>query len=359
MPCTGRVVVVDAHCNFNGGVDMIMFNFLSLISGFCEIGIVVWGMKLFGITGALLGGLFYQIGNMAPNPITLSQRMCWILLSSSLAFGLAGFFQPVFLYPALTLFTMALQNERSVLKNKTNNTGSKVLKRAFRIIGFALGFLFRIESFFICLIAIVVICIICKEDDNKKTGITIPHFNKLDVILILHEIHYFVYCYCALLIVYRLTVSGVYAALAFALTWLPYASGSNIYEKTGILGKLGYKKTFLLGHSILAVIFVLMFMFYRIQTSSGTVPLISFVIWFFTGILGTTEFCVEKVDKLNKTYVKTNHDSAENIGHILGVVLSIVLYLITKDLSISVLVAGAFALAALLLMAIFVKEETK
>ena len=337
-----------------------MFNFLSLISGFCEIGIVVWGMKAFGITGALLGALCYQIGNMAPNPITLSRRMCWILLSSSLAFGLAGFFfQPVFLCPALTLFNMALQNERSVLKNKTNNTGSKVLKRVFRIIGFALGFLFRIESFFICLIAVVVICIICKEDDNKKTGITIPHFNKLDVILVLHEIHYFVYSYCVLLIVYSITVFGKtvggYAVLAFTLTWIPYALAA-VFIKRKILLRLGHKKTFLLGHSILTVILVAMFLI--IKTCSGAPFLIGLgITWLFTGIGGTTEFCIEEIDKLKGTYVKNNHNSAENIGHILGVILSIVLYLITRDLSISVLVAGAFASAALLLMAIFVKEE--
>lgn len=339
-----------------------MFSFLSLISGFCEIGIVVWGMKVFGVTGALIGALCYQLGNLVPNPIKLSRRICWILLSISAVFGLAGFFQPVFLYPALILFTMVLQNERIILKSKINNTDSnKKWKRVFRIIGFALGFAFGIQVFFICLIAVVVICIICKEDNDEKTGITIPHFNKLDVILVLHEIHYFVYCYCALLIVYSLTVFGKtvggYAGLAFTLTWIPYALAA-IFIKRKILLRLGHKKTFLLGHSILTVILVAMFVI--IKTSSGAPFLIGFgITWFLTGIGGTTEFCIEEIDKLNGTYVKNNHNSAENIGHILGVILSIVLYLFTKELSISILVAGAFALVALLFMGIFVKEESK
>lgn len=336
---------------------MIMFNFLSLISGFCEIGIVVWGMKAFGITSALLGTLCYQVGNLVPNPIKLSRQMCWILLSSALAFGLAGFFQPVFLYPALTLFTMVLQNKKALLKKK-DNADSKCGKRLFRSFGFALGFAFRIQLFFICIISVLVICIICKGVNDEKTSITVPHFNKLDVILILHEIHYFVYCYCVFLILYSLTVFGKpvgdYAALAFTLSWIPYALAEK-FIKRKILGKLGHKKTFVLGHSILTVFLIAMFLL--IETGSRTLYLISLFIWLCTGIFGATELCIGKIDKLQGTYVKTNHDSAENLGHILGVVLSIVLYLITKDLSISVLVAGAFASAALLLMAIFVKEE--
>lgn len=344
------------------------YSFLSFISGLYEIGIVVWGMRTFGISGALIGALCYQLGNLVPNPIKISKRMCWILLSISSTFGVAGFFQPVFLYSAVIVFTMVLQNERSILKNKTKNTGSKVCKRLFRIIGFACGCVYGIGIFcigqillFISMIPIM-ICLIRTEEDGK-TVICSPHFNKLDVILILHEIHYFVYCYCILLIVYSLNVCGKtvgsYATIAFALSWIPYALVPNIYKSPTMLKKLGYKKTFLIGHSMLTVILVVMFFIFRAEISSGNLPLISLTIWLLTGIGGTTEFCIEEIDKLKGTYVKNNHNSAENIGHILGVILSIVLYLITKDLSISVLVAGVFALAALIFMGIFVKEESK
>ena len=366
----GRIVVVDV-C-FNGGKAMInvicYYSLLSLISGFCEIGIVVWGMRAFGIAGALVGALCYQLGNLVPAPVKLSKKICWLLLSISAVFGLAGFFQPVFLYPAVIVFTMVLQNERSILKNKTKNTGSKVSKRLFRIIGFACGFAYGMDIycisqilFFICVL-LVAVCLRRNKDD-VKSSFSIPHFNKLDLILIFHEIHYFVYCYSILLIVYSLNVYGeivgMYASIAFALSWIPYALVPNLYKSPKILRKLGYKETFLIGHSILTVILVIMFFLFRAELSSGNLPLISLVIWLLTGFGGTTEFCIEEIDKNNGTYVKNNHNSAENIGHILGVSLSFIIYYVTSNLYISILVAGIFAFLALLSMTLLVKEESK
>lgn len=338
-----------------------MFSFLSFISGLYEVGIVVWGMKTFGITGALLGALCYQLGNLVPNPIKLSKRICWILLSASVVFGLAGVFLPFFLYPSVTLFTLVLQNERAALKSKIKSTDSKVWKRLFRIIGFACGCVCGIGIFFICQIP-VLICLIRKKD-VAKTTISIPHFNKLDLTLILHEIHYFVYCYCILLIAYTFTVLGktvgCYAAFAFALSWIPYALVPNIYKSPKILKKLGYKKTFIIGHSVLTVILVIMFFIFRMKITFGNLSLVSLAIWLLTGFGGTTEFCIEEIDKNNGTYVKNNHNSAENIGHILGVSLSFIIYYVTSNLYISILVAGIFAFLALLSMTLLVKEESK
>jgi len=339
----------------------LMFSFLSFISGLCEIGMVIWGMKFFGITGALIGAICYQIGNLIPNPIGLSKRMCWLLLCISAVFGLAGLFQPVFLYPAVTLFTLVLQNERAYLKNKTRDTGSKVLKRLTRIFGFACGCVFGTNVFLLCL-TIVFIHMISKKECGK-TIFCIPHFNKLDGILILHEVHYFVYCYSILILIYNLNIGGNpiagYSSFAFALSWIPYAMVPNIYKKPKILSKLGYKKTFLIGHSILAIILVSMFCIFKVELNSEVFPFVSLIIWFLTGIGGTTEFCIEEIDKQSGTYIKNNHNSAENIGHFLGVILSIILWIIVRDLSISILVAGVFAFAALILMGVFVKEETK
>ena len=348
--------MVNIICNYS-----FMFSMLNFISGLCEIGTVIWGMKSFGVTGALIGALCYQLGNLVPNPIKLSRNISCLLLTLSAVFGLAGIFQPVFLYPALTLFTMVLQNERSVLKNKTDGTGSKVGKRLFRILGFTFGCVYGSVCFFICLVP-VAISLMRKEVDKKIT-INIPYFNKLDLILILHEIHYFVYCYCVLVLVYSLNVYGKsvgsYASIAFALSWIPYALVPNLYKSPKILWKLGYKKTFLIGHSVLTVILTVMFFSFLVEKSLGTLPVISLIIWFLTGFGGTTEFCIEEVDKLNGTYVKNNHNSAENIGHILGVTLSIIIYCITQNLYISILAAGVFSLAALLSMLIFVKEVSK
>ena len=61
-----------------------------------NVGTVIWGMRSFGVTGALIGALFYQLGNLVPNPIKLSRNISCLLLTLSAVFGLAGIFQPVF-----------------------------------------------------------------------------------------------------------------------------------------------------------------------------------------------------------------------------------------------------------------------
>ena len=264
---------------------------------------------------------------------------------------------------------MVLQSERACLKKEKadaqTKSVSKVMKRGLRVAGFAFGCCFNPATALVC--TALVISALFFQKESHACSLRLPRFRRLDAILVLHEMHYFVYCYCALLIVHEYScrawaghiLPAMAAAAVFALSWIPYVCVPNIYKKLQVPARFGYRKTFMLGHGILVLILGILF---GICGSGGLSQPLSaglfMAVWFCTGLGGTTEFCIEDIDKAWGTYNKNTHNAAENIGHIGGVLLSITLFALTRSLRASFMAATAFVLAALLCMATGIKEET-
>lgn len=340
-----------------------MKKLLDFISGFMEIGSVLYGLSNFGIAGAFCGALCYQAGNIVPSPFNPSAKASRIFAIAGLALATAAIFNPLFYFAAMPLISMSLQSARAIYK-KLPSSGenvpedkyfAKMLKRICRVLGFALGFCLNPCLLAIC--AAAVIFALFKENGNEKSAFKKPCMNVLSSVLVLHEIHYFVYCYSAMLIVYLSFQSIMWASLAFAASWLSYVFCPNIYQKINFFSKIGHKRTFVIAHFILCL--VLAGMCFCLSRENPTFLILAGALWLLTGVFGTTEFCIEELARKNGTYDKNSHNSAENIGHILGVALSGIIYAISGSLAVSVAAGAMFALFALLVMAFFAKETSK
>lgn len=330
-----------------------MFNVLNMISGFSEIGIIIFGMKQFGIVGGLAGVLFYQLGNMIPVPLRLSRRGTLGSIVCALLLAVLGFWYPGSGLAAMLFMSAGLQQVRSWHKTggtKTSKSGvdfSKENKRFFRVLGFMLGFGFNSFTEIFCILVILIAAVRSNYTD-KGFYFRLPKFNIFNWILVVHEIHYFLYCYALLLITYQAGQTGgvsgaVLASLCFGISWIPYVFSPRIYNKMGESDNtVDYRHKFIFGHSLL---FILLLAIFMVTDSS-----LKIILWWFTGIGGTTELYITKVEKSFDRYDGFNHDSAENLGHIIGVICCIAVFLLYNELNVSVGIAGIFVFTAIILM---------
>ena len=310
-----------------------MFHLLNMISGFSEIGIIMFGMKQSGILGGLAGVLFYQLGNIVPVPLRLSRRGTIGSLICSLFLIILGFWYSESGLVAMLFMSAGLQEVRAWYKTgnkemmKTGVDFSKEHKRFFRVLGFMLGFAFNPVTEIFC-VAIILIAAVKGKDTDKGFYFRMPKFNLFNRILIVHEMHYFTYCYALLLTAYQtkwiMGISGaVPASLCFGISWIPYVFSPRVYNRVGEDdNSVDYRHKFIFGHSLL---FMLLLTIFIVPDNYMKV-----ILWFFTGIGGTTEFYITKIEKSFNQYEKINHDSAENLGHIIGVICCIAAFLCTR-----------------------------
>lgn len=319
--------------------DVIMFTLffiiLNIMSGLLETGAVIFGMRNYGIVFALVAALLYQIGNLTPYPFKLSKTVKTLFASASAILMIFGMWTPCCVMVAIPFLALSLQSVRA--KYKLDDL--KSYKRILRMIGFFLGFGFN--AFIGIVGSCIVVFAICLSDSNDKFAIIIPHFNRLQWILVFHELHYFVYCYAVMLIAYQY-IGAIGATVLFFLSWIAYVSSRKLFYKNAS----NYKKAFIIGHSILVIILILIYFIPNMAMKT--------VCWLLTGIGGTTEFCIGELEKKTGQNA-ANHNCAENYGHIGGTLISIFIVIITKNLLSTVLIAGVFASVALILM--FTKKE--
>ncbi|MDR1493287.1 MAG: hypothetical protein LBT05_11275 [Planctomycetaceae bacterium] len=322
-----------------------MFNFyiLSLLSGFFEIGPLVYIYQQGGnLAFTLFAVLCYQIGNLVPCPLRLSGKITLAVSSLSLfCFGIAlSCFPPfplqyVILSIAVLFASAVIQSLRSVKKSNS----PQLIKRTTRIIGFASGFLWAFS--FVPIIALISLVFVAgiafkskKELPIRTTFLSPKTLTKLNWAMIFHQLHYFVYCYAALL--FACHKGGIWIALMlWVLTWLTYTYS----EKLPFYQRTNYYNIFITGHILL--LGVLLGMFF-IENDFARI-----ILWCFTGCGATTVFCFKKINPqdINITF-------AENIGHVLGILLCLIIFISFNNLIYTLPAAAIFVLIALLLMGI-------
>lgn len=325
-----------------------MFWVLNVLSGFVEVGIVLFGMRHGGIIGGLIGALCYQIGNIVPDPMKLSRKSNLVLLVIAVTCSVFGIFNWKLVFGTVLVMTMVLQGIRAEFKNKKSNQGTnkndkcKETKRLTRIVGFALGFLFNPYTLIVCVICVFVAHL--KQNAEQNSSWQMEKFNRYDIILFVHEMHYFVYCYSMVLLM-DIKYGECGASMLFFASWILYVISPRLYAKFNLID---YRKTFLIGHSFLVVILLLMLV--------NSNMYIKIFLWILTGIGGTTEYCIGRLEKQENCYKTQRHNVSENLGHIAGVIVSIILYTLTEDLCISLTAAIVFVIVALVLMIAKMKE---
>ncbi|GHV23186.1 hypothetical protein AGMMS49959_15530 [Planctomycetales bacterium] len=312
---------------------MCVFYGLSLLSGFLEVGPLVYVYQQTGEPAlALLAVLCYQIGNMAPGlsgkATVIASMLAVVGLVLALIPEVPG--QYVILSLAVLCASAAIQSLRSVMKADA----PAMVKRSMRIIGFASGFFWHPLSGLIGLVIIFGVALRHKDILPAKTAFFAPApLTKLHWAMFFHQLHYFVYCYAVLL--FACAKGGVWLALAlFVISWLTYTFSPRLPFYRGN----NYLTIFLAGHSFLLA--VLLGLFFSEN------DIIRLILWALTGVGATTVFCFGKISQDDR-----NLPFAENAGHVIGVLLCLIVFLVSKNLVDTVSVAAVFVLVALFLMA--------
>jgi hypothetical protein len=170
-----------------------------------------------------------------------------------------------------------------------------------------------------------------------KGRVILPRLNGLNIVMVFHQMHYFVYCYAAFIVAFELGGRAA-AVIVFLLSWIVYLLSPLLYRKVKDL-----RKVFFCGHSLLVLILTGLYLV-------PSLPL-KIVLYLLTGIGGTTEFCIGGLGKKWSIYNEDAQNFSENLGHVLGIASCLILFLTWGDLKISSFFAAVFALSAIACMA--------
>ena len=317
-------------------MNPVLFFLLSAITGFVEVGAVIYAMQQgFSVVQFLLLVLAYQVGCFFPTNISVKKMWLIILGTITLALSVALYTIPSFMLFLATVLTLSpcLQMARSLQKSKV----STAQKRVFRIIGFSLSPLLSPFTLVVVSAATFIIIMIQKSDFQYR--ITLPKLRKQYFIMVVHQMHYFSYAYILLIIAGKLdNYNGFFTALFFVLSWITYTSAQYIFQ-----GKKYY--TYLIsGH-----IFLVFVISGIALTTSDPMKII---LWILTGFGGGTVFCIKEILKNNRGYDSHIFESSENYGHVLGVFCSIIMYIVFDTINASVYFAAICAASTAILASI-------
>lgn len=293
---------------------MYSFLILSGLSGIIELGVVFLGVYLgLPIPTVISLPIFYQLGNILMNYLPRKQKLCGVL--SVIAFILG-----VLLYGRYHYFPCAIQLVLSSyciqMSRATQKRACPVwLKRVFRVGGFAISPIMLIgNGQAVLLICMVYCCILLIKLPGMSEPTQIKERKKLSLVMIFHQLHYFVYTYIMPIYVLRLTNSYILSGLAFAATWVVYLLPQTIVERLKIKQ---YSLIFFTCHSFLAVCMGMIS-----YTSMHDAMLAVLVLWLLTGLGGGSVFCIKH---LAKHYSDLDMELSENIGHVLGPIVAVLL----------------------------------
>ncbi len=299
---------------------------LSLCTGIFECGALVLALSIAeGLPWlGLLYGFSWQIGNALAKyarPYPVCQRLF------ELSFVLAAVLLNSGLYLA-PVFASLAQNLQYVRGHYQD--GSRVLtKRTYRVLGFVVGGLFYIPG--IALFGWILCAILLGAHSNfrmlkKRQPVKKRQWSFMSTVMVFHQIHYFLYAYGIAWILHEkdnIPLAAVGAA--FAAGWIIYLAVEPIF------GKVNYSRTLSLGHVFVAAVLLLM--------SSDTANGYSTILWVATGLGGGTVYCIHRLGG-----PEAEMDLAEEIGHWVGPLLAITIFLVGFDWDTVLRVAAAFAL---------------
>jgi hypothetical protein len=290
----------------------------------------------------LLIVLAYQIGCFFPTNIRLKKRPFLIAMGSiSFILAVMHYFIPLFwlLLTSVLLVSPCLQ----IVRNMYNSSVSIGFKRVFRILGFIISPLFN--PLLLASIAIVVTLVMAlskKKDDNSLFFERMPLPNFL---MIIHQMHYFSYSYIVLVIAHNFdNHNGFITAFIFALGWVTYTSAQYIFKGNN------YSIYLICGHIFLVILLIAM--------SLCNSDLTRIFLWVLTGFGGGTVFCIKEILTQHNKYDNHLLETSENYGHVFGVIASIILYAIFRNVNVPIFFASICAMLTVLL-AFLLRLNTK
>lgn len=327
-----------------------LFLLLSAFSGVVELGPVFIAAREYGLLAGLVAGLAYQLGNLAASSLPLAKTWTGAVLVVGVVLLLGGRATPWMALIGVACVSVGLQKYRRFLQKASAfgaRTHSTLVKRVVRIAGFAFAGLVDLTGLTACAVVIAgsYLSTLRGFSCNAWRSDTRPRplqWSPLAGVMVVHQMHYFSYAYILpFLFAVAFKFGGLAAGAAFALGWVTYAS----IEK--LLRGRRYGLYFLLGHGLVVLSL-------SVLASWISTALIVVLAWAVSGLGGGTVFCLSKLNSLD-TARRVEMDRWEDIGHLAGVAVPIVLTLVgISDPSALVLTSAALAaLTALAMTAAF------
>jgi hypothetical protein len=261
------------------------------------------------------------------------------LVGAGLFLGALG--DPRLAPPALAGAALALQGAKSAFKGP----GGQVPKRSCRILGFVLGIAMAGlwgEAFFALAFGMALLTAGLGRRPSAaypEAGLRVPRFGRLSGIMVLHQMHYFIYCYPALILAWSLGGWG-FSALLFFLMWGTYTFSPGLLYRGG-----SWALYLALAHLALVPVLV------GVYFAGGPTGML--ILCPLTGFFGTTVFCIGRLGRKMGPHRAQDSAAAENLGHILGTGACLSLYLAQGSLwphfLLAAALAGAVALSVLML----------
>lgn len=304
---------------------MFEFFILSLVSGVFEVGSILYVLNDTGsIVLGLMTALAYHLGNLVPCPIQIRQNVLKVISLLSIIGWIAALFSPHYIVIFITtaLSSAATQQLRSTAKS----SASKHIKRLFRVSGFFIAVIFNPYTAIVFSVALFIFSLKYKDAYAQfENKVMIPKMKFMNNLMIIHQIHYFIYCYSILILAHN-TYGTVIAAAIFLAGWITYISMEPLCGDSK-----KYYVIFLLGHISLVLLLA------GINISDS--PIVQAILWILTGFGGASSFCIIKFTKDVGQFDLYTNTFSENIGHVLGVLFGVIAYIITKDLFTSTLIS--------------------
>lgn len=316
----------------------MIFYLLSSITGILECGWIAFGaVHSLPLWQILCYPLAYHIGNLFPKPFSLSRKYLVIMsILSIIAAGLTLISEltesAVSVLTCISLFltSAVIQSVRSGLKCD----GNRLLKRVFRVGGFALA---PLAVFFPSVILLVCGLIAlyalkgyeCRCQLSRMTG-----QNGYTAVMMFHQLHYFFYAHITLAAMSLIfvgehsAVGAMIGAGLFCGTWITYMSVEPIVSK--LTDKM--LPVFFAGHIGISLLLFAM--------NYVTDILVFIILWLITGFGGGVVYTISARAKSAGSYNKESMTISENIGHTLGLLTATV-------------IAAAFGVGAPRIMLIF------
>jgi hypothetical protein len=334
----------------------MMFYLLSLLTGVLECGWIAFGaVHSLPLWQILCYPLAYHIGNLFPKPFSLSRSTLRIMCFLS---AIAGIFMfavqlsewAVFVLTCIILFLLSavIQSVRSGLKSD----GNRLLKRVFRVGGFALAPLAVVVPSAI-LVTSSIVAFLALDSYTWKRNITrITSQNGFSLVMVFHQLHYFFYAHItlatmSLLLSHDSTFGILYATLLFCGTWVTYMSVEPVMSKwtNRIL------PVFYAGHIGISILLFVMH-----WVSSVTLFIL---LWLVTGFGGGVVYTISAKAKDTDSYQKDSMTIAENIGHTFGLLTAVGIARVFGENSpqIMLVFGSVSALLTVVSMSLFTRKE--
>ncbi len=319
---------LSTHHPYERGVYLL----LSGASGFIELGAVIYALRYWNsVPAALIVGLAYQSGSLLRNPIRLGSGICKAaLLCGAILAPLSGESVGAFVV-AIFLASLGIQGIRDDASHRAD-VGT-LLKRVTRIAGFgAVGLFGAIPLMLASLIALMLsLCV--RSEGELRIRVLPTHSGLAGNAMLIHQAHYFAYCYILPAVLLReAEMTPTAAGAAFALGWISYALAPVLLRGAPVVLAV------VVGHLGVAIVLAGM-------AIAGDRVALLLMLWFASGFGGGTVFGIRK---LHETWGRRNRtvnlDAWENIGHLVGVGLSLIVVSISSSTTNAFLLASVVAI---------------